>query len=297
MSKVRIKDLLEGARLRTLPAAIAPVVAGSGAAMNLGGFSWGKSALALAVAVFLQIGVNLANDYSDGIRGTDRYRVGPKRLTASGLVSAASVLKAALVCFFLAAVCGVVLVFWSGVWWLLLAGCAAILAAWFYTGGRHPYAYMGVGISEIMVFLFFGLLATIGTTLVQTPTIPWWLWVGACGMGLSSIALLTINNLRDMPTDIQAGKITLAVRLGDNGTRGFYVLCMLIATILSTIAVIPVGNWWSFVVGILLFGGVFSSSIPVIMRAHGMQLLRPLRNTGLFTLLTGVLQALVWSIW
>lgn len=295
MPTISLRDLLEGARLRTLPAAVAPVIAGAGAAAYLQAFSWGKSGLALLVALLLQIGVNFANDYSDGIRGTDEYRVGPKRLTAAGVVSPRTVLAAALSCFAFAGVCGLILVCWSGRFWLLAAGIVAVLAAWFYTGGKHPYAYLGLGLSEFMVFVFFGLLALVGTVLVQVQTpAPSWVWVAASGLGISSVALLMVNNLRDIPTDRQAGKVTLAVRLGDHFTRFSYGLCLLAAVVCGTLALVPAIAWWALPAGIALLAAAIWSGISVFRGSSGAGLLKALRNTGLFTLFTGVLEALIW---
>ncbi|QWW19300.1 1,4-dihydroxy-2-naphthoate polyprenyltransferase [Schaalia sp. 19OD2882] len=205
---------VEGARLRTLPAAAAPVLVGTAAAVNLGTWAPGRAALALVVALALQVGVNYSNDYSDGIRGTDEDRVGPPRLTGGGLVPPKVVLAAALGCFAVAGLAGLALLWLSGQWWLAVAGVAAVVAAWFYTGGRTPYGYMGIGVSELMVFVFFGLMACVGTTWTQVPQAPWWLWVAASSLGLLSVAMLMVNNIRDIDTDAVAGKRTLAVRLG-----------------------------------------------------------------------------------
>ncbi|MFC2556412.1 MAG: 1,4-dihydroxy-2-naphthoate octaprenyltransferase, partial [Pauljensenia sp.] len=159
-----VSDWIEGARLRTLPAAAAPVIVGSAAAYHLGGFDPLRACLALVVALALQVGVNYANDYSDGIRGTDDNRQGPARLTGGSLARPKAVLGAALGCFALAGVTGLALVAVSGTWWLIAAGAGAVAAAWLYTGGKHPYAYMGIGLSELMVFVFFGLMACVGTS-------------------------------------------------------------------------------------------------------------------------------------
>lgn len=298
MPKVTVSDVLEGARLRTLPAAISPVIAGAGAAWFMGSFSAGKSVLAFLVAALLQVGVNLANDYSDGVRGTDEHRVGPKRLTASGMIAPKRVLTMALACFAVAGLCGLGLVAWSGVWWLLVVGIAAVLAAWFYTGGKHPYAYVGLGISELMVFVFFGLLATVGTAYVQSYSAPWWLWVAASGLGFSSIALLMVNNLRDIPTDRQAGKITLAVRMGPTGTRWAYAACIVMAVV-SAVCVVagalsasPVmAAVAGVIVAVLLVAAGLPGALTVLRGATGPALLPPLRNTGLFALLTGFVEA------
>ena len=177
----------EVVRLRTLPAAVAPVILGAGAAAAMGELSVLRSLLAAGVALALQIGCNLANDYSDGVRGTDDDRTGPPRLTASGQVAPHTVKLAAFGCFGIGALLGLALVVLSGQWWLLAVGAAAIAAAWFYTGGSHPYGYAGLG--EIFVFVFFGLVATVGTTYVQAGTVPGWLWPSACGIGLLACSL------------------------------------------------------------------------------------------------------------
>jgi 1,4-dihydroxy-2-naphthoate polyprenyltransferase len=216
---------LAGARPRTLPAAIVPVVVGSGVAAGYDRFSVWRAALALVVALALQLGVNYANDYSDGMRGTDERRVGPLRLTASGLARPRQVLAAALGCFAVACLAGFVLAAVTS-WWLLLPGAAAVAAAWFYTGGKHPYGYRALG--EVSVFLFFGLAAVVGTAYVQMGRMPWLAVAAAAPVGLLACALLVINNLRDIPTDTLTGKRTLAVVLGDRRTRLLYAACIVV---------------------------------------------------------------------
>lgn len=219
------RDWIGGARLRTLPLAVAPVAAGAGIAYMLNGFSLTLTLLALAVAVMLQIGVNFANDYSDGIRGTDEFRQGPARLTASGLVKPKKVLATALTFFALAAVAGIIAVVISERWWFLAVGALAIVAAWYYTGGKRPYGYAGLG--ELFVFIFFGLVATVGTVWLQTDLIaeePWW---AGTGVGLFAVAVLISNNTRDIATDKLSGKKTLSVRLGATWSRVLYVICVL----------------------------------------------------------------------
>ncbi|MBL3688077.1 1,4-dihydroxy-2-naphthoate polyprenyltransferase [Leucobacter zeae] len=220
------RNWVGGARLRTLPLAIAPVAAGAGVAHMVRGFSLPLVLLALAVAVFLQIGVNYANDYSDGIRGTDEFRVGPARLTGSGLVNPRKVLALALVFFALAAVSGLAAVVLSGRWWFLALGAVAIVAAWFYTGGKRPYGYAGLG--EVVVFIFFGIVATVGTVWLQTDVQTQEAWVAGAGVGLFAVAVLVVNNLRDIPTDRLAGKRTLAVRIGDRASRALYIACVVL---------------------------------------------------------------------
>jgi 1,4-dihydroxy-2-naphthoate polyprenyltransferase len=215
-----------GARPRTLPAAFVPVALGAAAATGVGAGRWWTAGAALCVSVALQVGVNYANDYSDGVRGTDDDRVGPVRLVASGLASPSAVKRAALVALAVAAVAGLVLAVATS-WWLLAVGAAALVAAWGYTGGPKPYGYLGLG--EVFVFVFFGLVATVGTTYVVAGTTPWRAWAAGFVAGCLACALLVVNNLRDIPTDEVAGKRTLAVRLGDRRTRRFYTALVVAA--------------------------------------------------------------------
>ena len=198
------------------------------------------------MALALQVGVNYANDYSDGIRGTDDNRKGPARLTGGGLAKPKTVLAAALGSFAAGRA-------WraspwspmSGTWWLIAAGAAAVVAAWFYTGGKHPYAYMGIGLSELMVFVFFGLLACVGTTWTQVQSAPWWLWMSASALGLLSVALLMANNIRDIPTDRESGKMTAAVRLGDRASRWVFAACAWLPVALMIVALGVCGGFAS----------------------------------------------------
>ena len=208
-----------GARPRTLPAAVVPVAVGAACAAGLIHAVWWRAALSLVVSLALQVGVNYANDYSDGIRGTDDVRVGPVRLVGSGLASPRAVKAAAFAAFGAAAAAGLVLAAVTS-WWLLVVGLAAIAAAWFYTGGPKPYGYLGLG--ELFVFVFFGLVATVGTTYVVAKRITALAVMMGCAVGALACALLVINNLRDIPTDRDVGKKTLAVRLGDQRTRVLY---------------------------------------------------------------------------
>jgi 1,4-dihydroxy-2-naphthoate octaprenyltransferase len=220
-------DWIGAARLRTLPLAAAPVIIGSGAARSTGPeFHWVIALACLAVAVLLQIGVNFTNDYSDGIRGTDDFRVGPARLTASRRAKPRTVLIVALVFFALAGLAGVALVIRSQQWWLLLVGAACIAAAWFYTGGKRPYGYAGLG--ELFVFVFFGLVATVGTTWVQVLSIPQEAWFGAVAAGFLAVAVLLANNLRDIDQDKVAGKKTLSVRIGKRATQVLFTALVLL---------------------------------------------------------------------
>lgn len=283
-----VNDWLEGARLRTLPAAAAPVFVGIGAAISLGAFSPPRSLLALLVALLLQIGVNLSNDYSDGVRGTDDFRTGPPRLTGGGIVAAKTVLLAALACFALAAVLGLILVLLSGQWFLLVCGALAVAAAWFYTGGSNPYGYMGVGFSELFVFVFFGLMATVATTWVQIPVAPWWLWTAASGVGLLSVALLFVNNIRDIPTDEGAGKRTIPVRLGDQRARLAYQALVAVGLALGIISLTELSPALRAFLGAASVPAFWLVTAPVRRGATGRDLLVVLRNTGFLTLAYGV---------
>jgi len=231
-----------GARPRTLPAAIAPVLVGSGAAVVVAGFSWTRALLALVVSLALQIGVNYANDYSDGIRGTDTDRVGPIRLVGSTLAQPGAVKAAAFACFAVAAVAGLVLVGLSGQWWLVAVGAASIIAAWFYTGGRKPYGYQGLG--ELFVFVFFGLVAVCGTTYVQTGRVTGVSLAGGIGIGALTCAILVANNLRDIVGDVDAGKRTLATRLGAPATRTLYTGLVVVAALMILVIAV-VSTWWA----------------------------------------------------
>jgi 1,4-dihydroxy-2-naphthoate octaprenyltransferase len=220
-------EWIAGARLRTLPLAIAPVALGTATAhlYDLTGWHWVRALLCLAIALGLQIAVNYANDYSDGVRGTDKNRVGPSRLTGSGAASPRAVLTVALVFFGLAAVAGVTLVVLTGYWWLLAVGAVCIVAAWFYTGGKRPYGYNALG--EVAVFIFFGLVATVGTMYVQVGAVTLEAWLAAVAIGLISVAVLVVNNIRDIHQDRLSGKKTLSTRIGDRASRILFVVLML----------------------------------------------------------------------
>ncbi|MGW2659741.1 1,4-dihydroxy-2-naphthoate polyprenyltransferase [Nocardia tengchongensis] len=273
---------IEGARPRTLPNAIAPVLAGTGAAASIDGFVWWKAVLCLLLSVALIIGVNYANDYSDGIRGTDDERVGPLRLVGSKLASPAAVRNAAIACLTVGAAVGLVLVFTTA-WWLILVGAACLAGAWFYTGGRNPYGYSGFG--EIAVFVFFGLVAVLGTEFVQAGRVDWAGLVCAVSVGAFSSAVLVTNNLRDIPTDTESGKLTLAVRLGDARTRTLHQILILIPFL--ALAGLAWRSPWTLAALVAL---------PLAVKAN-----EPVRTgkngPGLIPALAGTGQAmLVWSI-
>jgi 1,4-dihydroxy-2-naphthoate polyprenyltransferase len=219
-----------GARVKTLPAAVAPVLIGTSYAEKI---NWGNALLSLLVSLFLQIAVNFANDYSDGVRGTDTHRIGPVRLVASGLASASSVKQAALISCLIAAIAGLVLAINISPW-LLAVGAAAIWAAWGYTGGKKPYGYFGFG--ELSVFIFFGLVATVGSYYIQTEQFNWQIFLLSMPVGTLSCAILAVNNLRDLPQDKLVGKRTLAVRIGEKNTRVFFMLLLVTAQITALAA-------------------------------------------------------------
>ena len=221
MSEVKL--WIKGARLRTLPLALAPVLVGAGTAELAGKFNLGLVLLALAVALLLQIGVNYSNDYSDGIRGTDDNRVGPARLTGGGFVEPKRVRNAAFLSFALAGVFGLVITVLTAQWWFVIVGAVCILAAWFYTGGKKPYGYAGLG--EVIVFIFFGFVATVGTDYIQTLEVNILSILGGAAIGSFATAVLLINNIRDIETDRLSGKKTLSTRIGKNISLGlFFVL-------------------------------------------------------------------------
>lgn len=222
--KAKLKLWVEGARLRTLPLAISPIAIGSGAAAAVDKFNLGLSLLALAVALFLQVGVNYANDYSDGIRGTDEHRVGPLRLTGSKSVKPQAVKFAAFAFFGLAAISGLAIVVLSQHWWFIPVGIASIIAAWFYTGGKSPYGYSGLG--EIAVFIFFGLVATYGTAYIQIGSFDLNALLGGSAAGFFASAVLMVNNIRDIETDAKVGKRTLAVKLGLQKAKALYFVML-----------------------------------------------------------------------
>jgi 1,4-dihydroxy-2-naphthoate polyprenyltransferase len=283
---------LAGARPRTLPAAIAPVAVGTGAAAAAGAAVWWAALLALVVALALQVGVNYANDYSDGVRGTDAQRVGPFRLVGSGAAAPDAVRAAAAAAFAVAAVAGLALVAATGTWPLLAVGAACIGAAWYYTGGPRPYGYRGLG--EVAVFVFFGLVAVLGTAYVQVGAVTWAAALGGVACGALACAILVVNNLRDIPTDEAAGKRTLAVILGDGRTRQLY-LALLGLAYAAALAIGVATTWWAALAVL---------SLPVARRpvravrsgAAGRALVPALAGTGGVQLAFGLLLALGLSL-
>ena len=265
-----------GARVKTLPAAVAPVLIGTSYAEKI---NWSNAFLALVVSLFLQIAVNFANDYSDGVRGTDTHRIGPVRLVASGLASASSVKVASLISFLIAAIAGFVLALTISPW-LFLVGAASIWAAWGYTGGKKPYGYFGFG--ELSVFIFFGLVATVGSYYIQTEQFNWQIFLLALPVGTLSCAILAINNLRDLPQDKLVGKRTMAVRIGEKNTRVFFMLLLVTAQVtalaaasISSLALITIicAPITYRVVRQVLNGAVGAELIEVLSKTAKLQLL------------------------
>jgi len=274
---------LAGARPRTLPAALAPVLVGTGAAAALDSFRPLTALLALLVALALQVAVNYANDYSDGVRGSDAVRVGPMRLVGSGAATPRQVLGAALASFAVAGFAGLALAALSS-WWLLAVGAACIAAAWTYTGGPLPYGYRALG--EVFVFVFFGLVAVVGTTFVQTGSVDGLAVAASVPIGLLSVALLVVNNLRDIEGDAAVGKRTLAVLLGDRGTR--IAFAALPAVAFAVVVAIGVARPWALL-ALLAVPLAVPPVRTVLAGGRGPALIAALQGTGLLTLVTGVL--------
>ena len=226
-----IKNWITGARVRTLPLAVAPIVLGSASADLVDRFDPLLALLALLVALLLQIGVNYANDYSDGIRGTDANRVGPLRLTGSGLVRPQAVKFAAALTFGLAALAGLAIVLLTGQWWLIAVGVLCIIAAWYYTGGKSPYGYAGLG--EIAVFIFFGLIATVGTAYIQILEVDAMAVLLGINFGFYATAVLLVNNIRDVATDRESGKNTLSVRIGVKASKWLFGALLILPVVFN----------------------------------------------------------------
>jgi 1,4-dihydroxy-2-naphthoate octaprenyltransferase len=274
---------LAGARPRTLPASVSPVLVGTAVAAAEGTVIAWRAVAAMVVALALQIGTNYANDYSDGRRGTDADRVGPMRLVGSGAASPGQVLAAAAAAFAVAGLAGVALAALSS-WWLLAVGAVCIAAAWTYTGGPLPYGYRALG--EVFVFVFFGLVAVVGTTFAQTRELAGLAFAAAVPIGLLSVALLVVNNLRDVSGDAAVGKRTLAVLIGDRRTRIGYAGLLVVAFVV--VLVIGLTRPWALLALAALPLGT-SPVRTVLSAGQGRALIGALQGTGLLTLLTGVL--------
>jgi 1,4-dihydroxy-2-naphthoate octaprenyltransferase len=269
-----------GARVRTLPAAVAPVLVGTSFAPKI---NWINAGLALIVSLSLQIAVNFSNDYSDGIRGTDANRVGPTRLVATGLATAKAVRTAAFLSFAIACLAGTLLSL-NTTLWLILVGIISVLAAWGYTGGKRPYGYLGFG--EFSVFVFFGLVATIGSYYVQTQQINWQIVLLSIPVGSLSCAILVINNLRDRPLDEIAGKQTLAVKLGDQKTRFFYGFLLLITQLSVLLAI---GRNKQIALALICLPLVYKVLMQVLRGAKEEELIAVLGKTAKIQLLTAAI--------
>lgn len=278
---------VSGARPRTLPAALAPVLVGTGCAASSGGAIAWRAVAAAGVALALQVGVNYANDYSDGIRGTDDDRVGPFRLVGSRAASPAAVKYAAFAAFAVASVLGLTIVLATHAWWLVLVGLACIAAAWAYTGTSKPYGYRGLG--ELAVFVFFGVVAVTGTAFAQTEDILGVALLASLPVGALACALLVVNNLRDIPTDVTSGKRTLAVALGDRRTRLLYVVLVAVAAIVPV--VLALQRPWSLV-ALLALPLAVAPLRTVLGGAGGRALIPALAGTGRLQLAYGALLGL-----
>lgn len=277
------RDWLAAARPHTWPNAFAPVIVGTGAAAWQHGAHPGRALLALLVAWALIIGVNFANDYSDGIRGTDRDRTGPTRITAQGLAQPEDVKRAAFLAFGFAGLMGILLSLWSA-WWLILVGGLCILAAWFYTGGKNPYGYRGLG--EVAVFVFFGLVAVLGTEYTQAHTVSWVGLAAAVGIGAISASVNLANNIRDIHSDQAAGKITLAVRQGEPKARALFAVLTLIPFVMTlalALAYLPT------LLALLAFPLALQGVRMVLQGAQGKELIPVLGINGRAMLVWAVL--------
>ena len=285
------QDWLTGARPHTWANAFAPVVAGTGAAYASDGGHLTRALLAFIVAWALIIGVNYANDYSDGIRGTDDDRTGPQRLTGGGLARPSHVKYAAFACFAIAGLAGIILSLVANAWWLILIGALCIAGAWFYTGGKNPYGYRGLG--EVAVFVFFGLVAVLGTEFTQAGRISWTGLALAIGIGAMSSGVNLVNNIRDIPSDAEAGKITLAVRLGNKNARLLFTGLLLLPFVL-TIAV-AFGSWLALA-GLVYFPFALRAVRTVNRGATGAELIPVLGLTGRAMLIWAVIEAIAVAL-
>lgn len=284
-----LTEWVQGARPKTLGAALSPVYVGSGAALLHSQAHLGKAVLAATVAVALQVGVNYANDYSDGIRGTDDDRVGPMRLVGSGAASAKAVLTAALSALVVAVFAGCALVAWSGQWWLLGVGVACVLAAWYYTGGNRPYGYAGLG--EVSVFIFFGPVAALGTMYTQVDRVSLPALFGSVSCGVLAVAILLANNIRDVAGDATSGKRTLAVRIGDRNARRLFAGMVAVAAS-SCAAAAYFSHSPAPLLGLVPIVSLVRPARAVLRGAHGPELITVLGATGRATLWFGLFLAL-----
>ncbi len=276
----------QGARPRTLGAAVSPVLVGTAVASRYGDVVWWRALFCLLLAIALQVGVNYANDYSDGIRGTDDERVGPLRLVGSNLATPSTVRAAAFVAFAVAGLAGLTLVSLSQQWWLIAVGAVCIVAAWYYTGGSRPYGYLGFG--EIAVFVFYGLVGVLGTVLTQSGPPGALAVVTAIGVGMLTSAVLVANNLRDIPTDTAVGKRTLAVRMGDRDTRRLYAALVLLPFLLAAGAGL---RSWPMLLALLALPFAVLPVRDVLGGSEGAKLIRVLSQTGVLLLAWSVLTA------
>lgn len=287
-----LRQWVDGARPRTLPAAVSPVLVGSGFAGLAGSFMPIRATLALIVALGLQVGVNFANDYSDGVKGTDRVRVGPARLVGQGLAAPTAVRSAAWAAMAVAMISGLILVAAASAWWLLAVGAACVVAAWLYTGGPRPYGYLGLG--EVFVLVFFGIVPVLGTMFVQAMQVTTAAACASAAVGLLTCNVLVANNLRDIPTDMQVGKRTLAVRLGDPRTRRLYA-GLVLAAAGATLAMAALSDWW-LLLGLL---GLLPAIRPISMVRHGATgrgLIPVLKDSGTVVLVYGAWLTVILAV-
>ncbi len=275
-----LNNWYQGTRPKTLGAAVAPVLVGSSLAHYENSFNLTISLLALLVSVSIQIAVNFANDYSDGIKGTDNQRIGPVRLVGQNLASPQAVKNAAFIFFFIAAISGLIITILTKQWWFLLLGISAIIAAWTYTGGPKPYGYAGFG--EIFVFIYFGLVAVLGTTYAQTLFFKPYFLIFAISIGLFATAILVTNNLRDREKDLQNKKITLAVKLGDSKTRVLYAALLIVPFVLVGLMFFTNNSaiFTTIQIQLLALPVAWQALKPVLAKVEGKELIAVLTKTG-----------------